>query len=330
MRGMWFVVLIEFQVLFAAAPVLCCFRSSTSTSPKAKVVPLAVSPIAKLREDYQQSLKRWGQPNTSILGTQAQGRTLSPKCTVCGYRGETEVVNEIIGGGTAPERFYPWQVYVRSDQNVCGGVLIAPQWVLTAAHCISTVKLIILGTSNIDKLPREAVTRESDKVIVHEKYRSIYDDIALIKLDKPVNFNSNIRPICLPTGNEDFRISNGCYLTGWGNTDSVSKKPATLLQEIKVRIMSHTECFTRWGYSNKVITLGHLCTEFDQSKRNAGVCFGDSGGPLACRVGDLFYLAGIASNVESECHKMYLPDLFTRVSYYRKWIANNILETGSN
>lgn len=50
----------------------------------------------------------------------------------CGHR-----KMRIIGGMPAPERKWPWQVSLRiNNEHVCGGSLIAPQWILTAAHCI--------------------------------------------------------------------------------------------------------------------------------------------------------------------------------------------------
>ena len=63
-----------------------------------------------------------------------------------------------------------------------------------------------------------------DKIIKHPNYDpySFDYDVALIKLKNPIKFNSNVRPVCLPT--TDFDAGTNCYITGWGDTTDRGKE----------------------------------------------------------------------------------------------------------
>ena len=57
-----------------------------------------------------------------------------------------------------------------------------------------------------------------DTIILHPKFNrlTLDYDVALIELKNPIKFNSNVRPVCLPT--TDFDAGTDCYVTGWGRT----------------------------------------------------------------------------------------------------------------
>ena len=52
------------------------------------------------------------------------------------------------------------------------------------------------------------------RVIVHEEYRNLNNDIALLQLAQPVRFNDKIQPICLPKQGEAPSVGSKCYITG--------------------------------------------------------------------------------------------------------------------
>lgn len=57
------------------------------------------------------------------------------------------------------------------------------------------------------------------QIIVHERFnpKSVYNDIALIVLNKPVKYAANVKPVCLPRQGTIFN-QRECYVTGWGKT----------------------------------------------------------------------------------------------------------------
>ncbi len=108
----------------------------------------------------------------------------------------------IVGGKVAPEGKFPWQVRIFAsmddDKGRCGGTIVAPQWVLTAAHCVvvdptatENVKAddaVVIGYGSVDRTQTKKV--ESEKIIVNPDYlakgANSNADIALIKLKDPI------------------------------------------------------------------------------------------------------------------------------------------------
>src|SRR5262249_30410022 len=95
----------------------------------------------------------------------------------------------IVGGHPADEGKYPWQVriYSTEDDNIgfCGGSIIAPQWVLTAAHCLLDTQKVVVGFGSIDRT--KTIKIESEKIIVHPDYpKGEKADLGLIKLKQPI------------------------------------------------------------------------------------------------------------------------------------------------
>merc|ERR1711894_184418 len=90
-----------------------------------------------------------------------------------------------------------------------------------------------------------------------------------------------------PTNAGDF-VGNECYITGWGRLFGNGPLP-NILQEANVDIYSQTECRQSWG--NRITNI-HICLG-DRATRQRGACNGDSGGPLSCKVGNDWQVAGV-------------------------------------
>lgn len=121
---------------------------------------------------------------------------------------------------------WPWQVglYAGDDDSrfFCGGSLIRPDWVLTAAHCINP-KMPISGyrvrSGDWHRFYPDGTeqVRNASKIIVHSQYNRpspINNDIALIKLDSPVVLNSHVNTICLPKRDISAPLNSKCFITG--------------------------------------------------------------------------------------------------------------------
>ena len=137
----------------------------------------------------------------------------------------------IINGIPANLGEFPWQAqlitfWVDGDTHLCGGTLISSKHVLTAAHCfvnwITNMAIpkeeikVITGRLSIYDYEPQQVTSKVAKIIIHPDYSgpfTLNNDIALLELVEPVQFNRNIKMACL--GTEDS--SNGkVAISGWG------------------------------------------------------------------------------------------------------------------
>ncbi|PSN37422.1 hypothetical protein C0J52_21081 [Blattella germanica] len=239
----------------------------------------------------------------------------------------------IINGKESPKGAWPWQLLHPKFGFIghwCGGVLIDPQWILTAAHCIHNdvfnLPLAILWTAVLGEWDREIEENTElrvpiEKVVVHERFHNFQHDIALLKLSPTSRpMGSHLRAICLPERATVLPPSGSCIATGWGHathTDSLT----TRLLEAKIPLHDNTVCQSKYGNSVP-IRAGHLCAgHLDGS---TGTCVGDSGGPLQCSMMDgRWYLAGITS-FGSGCAKPGYPDVYTRLSFYLPWIHDKL------
>ena len=173
----------------------------------------------------------------------------------------------------------PWQVGLVSpggNQPWCGGTLIGPNHVLTAAHCMGYDFEIVVGEH--DATSTEDGTRHQVcGTTKHPDYNSgtTNNDYAIVRLTESVELGARAVPACLPdaTFAGDFLDDKTMTVSGWGTTSSGRSQSGVLLS-VDVPGISNTVC--RANYSENAITDSMMCA----GAGGVDSCQGDSGGML--------------------------------------------------
>ncbi|KAL7825437.1 hypothetical protein AOLI_G00326440 [Acnodon oligacanthus] len=231
----------------------------------------------------------------------------------------------IVGGQLQPQGGSPWQVLLRrKDENgFCGGTLISPRWVITAAHCLQeTPDHVTIG--DYDKLrPDEGEQQiRVEKVLVHPHFHeyTFDSDIALLYLSQPVEFSAVVSPACMPNAHlaKVLMMENQRGLvTGWGATSFLGSS-SRFLRKVVLPVIGQEECMRS---TEQVITDNMFCAGFLQAEMDA--CTGDSGGPFVVNYRGTWFLTGIVSWGE-KCAAAGKYGVYTRISNFLQWIHDEM------
>ena len=220
-----------------------------------------------------------------------------------------------------------WAFLANSSQSSCTGSVIAPDVILTAAHC--TVDSLGLPASygfarpGVIAISDDATERFWDpyELATHPGYdpQTFQNDVALVVLDNPTS--APAMPLIAPW--QDGLLVGGApvNMAGWGKMAAGGISQTATLQEATVPLISNADCvrgFTTPGLAEIFDPASMLCA-YDQPA-GIGVCHGDSGGPLAMTIAGTRTAIGVASWVQVPCASG--PSVYSRTSAFRSWILD--------
>uniref|UniRef100_A0A182JJS2 Phenoloxidase-activating factor 2 n=1 Tax=Anopheles atroparvus TaxID=41427 RepID=A0A182JJS2_ANOAO len=260
-----------------------------------------------------------------------------PWGATCGKMNENGLFYELHSNETlAQYGEFPWVVYIftpneatSSGSIVCGGTLIHPLLVLTAAHNVHGKSNLIArfgewdtGTDK-ERFPHQDISVFN--IIIHPQYvrNPIQNDLAFLVLKTKVEYRQHIQPICLPQPDAVFD-GQRCISNGWG---SAKGEYAKIMKKLTLPVIPRAKCqrMLRFAGLGPFYQLreGFMCAG---GERNVDTCKGDGGAPLACQQQDgNFVLAGIVS-WGIGCGGDNIPGVYTSINNYVGWINQTISE----
>ncbi|XP_050792593.1 transmembrane protease serine 3 isoform X2 [Gopherus flavomarginatus] len=257
-------------------------------------------PVAAIEEEFQRhfvSVSHWSSAdqvtalhNASYFREECtSGNVIILKCLECGTR--SRYSSRIVGGNASSPWQWPWQVSLQFQGfHLCGGSIITPWWIVTAAHCVYDLYSPSSWSVQVGFVTQQDISVNPysvEKIIFHRNYKpkTMGNDIALMKLAAPLALNGLIEPICLPNFGEHFPEGKMCWISGWGATAEGDDTSETM-NFAGVPLIS-----------NK----------------------GDSGGPLACKDMNTWKLVGTTS-FGMGCAEVNKPGVYSRTSSFLDWI----------
>ena len=234
----------------------------------------------------------------------------------------------IVGGDPAPAYAWPWQVYISfRGQFICGGTLIDPQYVVSAAHCVvgqsfnPSDYLIRVGAHNMAQQGFYSGTvYRVVSLRVHEQYVNAESgyDVSIMRLSTAVAVSDTVNVICLPSSaNLDLPTYQPVVISGFGVTSEGGRVSSTLQQAVIQFLPTCGNVYDSFDSNSQ------LCAGLRRGGRDS--CQGDSGGPLVYqpRRSSQWVLIGITS-YGNGCARINYPGVYTKVSAYLSWILRII------
>ncbi|MFD3502364.1 trypsin-like serine protease [Streptomyces sp. NPDC058678] len=308
----------------AAALLTSSAGAATVATPKPPVRAAVAQPsLAELEQRIADAMAGDGTPGGTAAKTSLSASTDA---------GTATVDPQVIGGTTTTITTAPWmaQLWYTDDQGTvdegddtdffCGGAVVAPTKILTAAHCVKGYDwhaggAVVTGTSQLpssDDLhggTASGVLRQWN----HPDYsaRTLSNDIAVLTLARPVKAT----PIRMTTSGDtaSYAAGTGAKLYGWGRTSSTTKAVSQTLKTATLPIKSDATCAGYYGadfVKGRMVCAGTPATGSDTGTTSA--CNGDSGGPLVVNN----RIVGVVSWGVPNCVTKGAYSVFTKVSTY--------------
>uniref|UniRef100_A0AB38ZEM3 Venom S1 protease 24 n=1 Tax=Oncocephalus sp. TaxID=2944721 RepID=A0AB38ZEM3_9HEMI len=260
--------------------------------------------------------------DSSEHGVTPGRRTTSCLCGTANRGG-----GRIVGGKVHSRHKYNWIVGIASTQAprnpFCGGTIISPWHVLTAAHCTMDSRSLVIIAGGYDRSGGEQVTIIAVRQIYdHPQFNRqvLHNDISILFLVSPIPQSLHIGIICLPSRPGASLVGHVLKIIGWG-AEQFRGQMTRLPKEVYIHVMDLTSCRRVW---QQLHTAGNqLCT----LTPGGSACQGDSGGPVVWHNPETntYELAGAVSFGDS-CNSNK-PSIQTAVHSFLSWIHSIIQMT---
>jgi secreted trypsin-like serine protease len=239
----------------------------------------------------------------------------------------------VVGGQPTAEGARPYAVALVvaglpvSRGYFCGGTVVAPQVVVTAAHCVVGAEAgdfdVLAGRTNLRS--GGGVRLPAARVTVHPSYDSsrTTNDIAVVHTAQQLP----VTPLPLPSAEEDAILATvGSEMTvaGWGATEPDSSTIPDNLQETAVQGLEPARC-TR-PYRENFRRSVMVCAGQPPSGGAPDACTGDSGGPLVGGQAEDARLVGVVSYGGLRCATEGFPGVYTRVASMAPFLLESLAE----
>ncbi|ERE70174.1 kallikrein-1-like protein [Cricetulus griseus] len=249
------------------------------------------------------------------------------------FLGETgaapPIQSRIIGGSDCEKSSQPWQAAIyHYTKFQCGGILVDPKWVLTAAHCYSDKYQVWLGRNSLDENEPSAQHLFVHKSFPHPDFNmdllknnsqnleaDYSNDLMLLQLTQPAEITDSVKVLSLPT--EEPTMGSTCLASGWGSVEPIDFEYPENLQCVNLKLLPIEECIK--AHAQKVTDLMLCAGDLEEGK---DTCVGDSGGPLICD--GMFQ--GVTSWGPAPCGKPDKPGIYTKLIEFVPWINEVIKE----
>ncbi|XP_050691243.1 phenoloxidase-activating factor 1-like isoform X2 [Eriocheir sinensis] len=261
----------------------------------------------------------------------------------CGHFSQDDRIH---GGNETAIGTYPWMAALGFKNSItkkpnflCGGSVINERYILTAAHCFRyELEVVRLGewdlSTDIDCetsptgfkfcAPEPPQDFQHEEIIKHSEFSKrglVSDDIALIRLARPITFNQWIQPVCLPDRDMDVPAALGDRwptITGWGFTEDGTTSDRLL--QVSLPLVDMAPC--NKTYEGKLVGK-QLCFGGTEGQDSCG---GDSGGPLVMSEFSAppYTQIGVVSFGPTSCGQKDVPGVYASVPSYRDWIDENM------
>ncbi|XP_038383984.1 kallikrein-1-like isoform X6 [Canis lupus familiaris] len=237
------------------------------------------------------------------------------------------VQSRIIGGWDCTKNSQPWQAALyHYSKFQCGGVLVHPEWVLTAAHCINDNYQLWLGRYNLFEHEDTAQFVQIRESFPHPEFNLSFlknhtrlpeedysHDIMLLRLAEPAQITDAVRVLDLPT--QEPQVGSTCCASGWGSIEPDKLSLPDTLHCANISVIPAASC--NKDYPGRLVA-SMLCAGAEGGGTES--CEGDSGGPLVCRG----VLQGIVSWGDVPCDTTTKPGVYTKVCSYLEWIKETM------